>query len=244
MKSATDGEALYWADDVEFCRILAAGAGSVFDLGCGTGVFLSAIAPGRRVVGVDPARAMLDIARSRPGGDLVEWVQADARTVRLDQTFDLIVMTGHAFQCLLTDQDALAVLTTMKAHLAPKGRFIFDMRNPAVEEWREWTPDESRRMLQHPLYGDVESWNDVSHEPDTGIVHYDTFYRIAGKAQPLHAQASIRFVDQARLSDLIARAGLAVAQWLGDWKGGACASLSKEIIPLGRLAQPSAHAAR
>lgn len=67
-----------WGDDFSFCAKMAARAESVLDIGCGTGEFLSALRL-RRAVGVEPAGAMLDIARSRKGGARVAWVQADAR---------------------------------------------------------------------------------------------------------------------------------------------------------------------
>ena len=127
-----------WADDTAWCREMARGCGSVLDLGCGTGLLAADVAQdGARVTGVDPALPMLEIARHRPGGERVTWVAADARDVRLGETFDLVVMTGHAFQVFLTRQDRLAVLETIAAHLAPQGRFIFDSRNPDLEEWRE-----------------------------------------------------------------------------------------------------------
>lgn len=67
-----------WADDTRFCRDLGATARSVLDLGCGTGLLATALGEGRAVFGVDPAAAMLDIARNRPGGGRVTWVEADA----------------------------------------------------------------------------------------------------------------------------------------------------------------------
>ncbi|RIJ15014.1 class I SAM-dependent methyltransferase, partial [Clavibacter michiganensis subsp. insidiosus] len=57
--------------DHDFDRALAeeVGARSVLDLGCGTGMLTVSLATaGRRVVGVDPSAAMLDVARGRPGG--------------------------------------------------------------------------------------------------------------------------------------------------------------------------------
>jgi SAM-dependent methyltransferase len=83
---------------------------------------------GRTVFGVDPAAAMLDIARRRPGGDKVAWVHADAQSVRLGRRFDLVLLTGHAFQVFLTGEDQKAVFSTIAAHLAPEGRFIFVAR--------------------------------------------------------------------------------------------------------------------
>ncbi|HVK90709.1 MAG TPA: class I SAM-dependent methyltransferase, partial [Mycoplana sp.] len=91
-----------WGADLDFCAGLAAQANSVLDLGCGTGELAIALGEGRRVVGVDPATAMLDIARTKSGAERVRFIEADARTLRLGEHFDLIVMTGHAFQVFLT----------------------------------------------------------------------------------------------------------------------------------------------
>lgn len=226
-----------WAPDTEYCRALAAAATSVLDLGCGTGLLAAALSDGRRVMGVDPAAAMLDVARARPGGDKVTWVEADARLFRSDQRFDLVVMTGHAFQCLLTDDDQLALLRTIAHHLSPTGRFIFDSRNPAVEEWREWVPADSQRTVTHPRFGAVTAWNDVAEDPATGIVTYQSFYRIAATGQTLSAPSRIRFAPKDVIARYIAEAGLVVDQWLGDWQGGPWHENAKEIIPVGRLAR-------
>src|SRR5882757_8325883 len=60
---------------------LAAGLNvtSILDLGCGTGQVTCALARhGHRMTGIDPSPAMLDIARRRPDGELVRWIDGDA----------------------------------------------------------------------------------------------------------------------------------------------------------------------
>ncbi len=74
------------------------------------------------MTGADPAVAMLDIARSRYGGDKVKWINIGAADLSLETRFDLIIMTGHAFQVFLTDQDVSAMLRVLRGHLAPGGR--------------------------------------------------------------------------------------------------------------------------
>ena len=49
-----------WGTDTEFCFQLASTAQSILDLGCGTGILAARLGKARRVVGVDPASAMLD----------------------------------------------------------------------------------------------------------------------------------------------------------------------------------------
>jgi SAM-dependent methyltransferase len=223
-----------WGTDLEYCQELAAEASSVLDLGCGTGQFLSRLIGGVTAVGVDLAAAMLDVARARPGGDRVTWVEADARSVRLDRRFDLIVLTGHAFQVFLTPEDQQAVIDTIAAHLVPGGRFVFDSRNPDLAAWRDWTPETARWQLEHPRLGGVEAWNDVQQDASTGIVTYETHYRVIEDGRHFTTASKIAFPSQRAISDMLDSAGLLVERWLGDWQGTEFAPGSEEIIPVGR----------
>ena len=223
-------------DDVDFLMRFVGDARSVLDLGCGTGALTAMLAPGRAVTGADPAPAMLDVARKRPGGDRVEWVQGDARSLRLGKRFDLVLLTGHAFQVFLTAEDQRAALDTIAAHLAPNGRFIFDSRNPLARAWLEWGPDDSRRTVVHPAFGAVEAWNDAVQDAISGIVTYDTFYRPPADGRQFHAQSRIAFPGQQSLAAMIAEAGLVVDHWLGSWQGAPYTPDMGEIIPIGRKA--------
>ncbi len=225
-----------WSDDREHCLNLAKGRASVLDLGCGTGILGSAIARTQQchVTGVDPAQAMLDQAVHHEGHERVTWVCADAREVRLGRTFDLIVMTGHAFQCFLTAEDRHALFRTIAAHLSPIGEFIFDSRNPLVEEWLQWTPEKSRGKFQHPALGEVEAWDDCVYDPATQIVTYEWFYRLAS-GEVAHAPAArIAFPSRTTIESELRAAGLHVTHWLGNWDGQDISDSSPEIIPVGK----------
>lgn len=226
-----------WGADFDFCAALAKDGASVLDLGCGTGTLAAALSEVSTMTAVDPAAAMLAIARQRPGGESVEWIEADARELRLGRRFDLVVLTGHAFQVFLTPEDQAAVLRTIATHLSPRGRFVFDSRNPAAEAWKDWTPERSRRQLQHPALGNVEAWNEAGYDGATGIVTYETHYRIVESGRHLSATSKIRFTSKEELEALLSEAGLHVTRWLGDWQGSAWTPQSKEIIPLGGLVQ-------
>jgi ubiquinone/menaquinone biosynthesis C-methylase UbiE len=223
-----------WGKDDDYCRNLAATASSVLDLGCGTGRLATALVSDKRsVVGVDPAGAMLSIARAKT--DRVNWIEADARELRLDRRFDLILLTGHAFQVFTNEADQIAVLNTIAKHLTPNGRFTFDSRNPLAKEWLEWGPEESRRNLIHPHHGEIEAWNTVHQNQATENVTYHSHYLVSTTGQLFSAESSIRFTPKVQLATMIVDCGLAVDQWLGDWDGNNFTPDSPEIIPLGSL---------
>ncbi len=222
--------------DHDTCAGLAKTAASVLDLGCGTGQLAARLADTREVFGVDPAEAMLAVARRRPGGGRVSWINAQAQDLFLDRRFDLVLLTGHAFQVFLSEADQRAALSAIARHLAPDGRFIFDTRNPACEAWRTWTPETSARAFTDPHLGTVEAWNDAVLDPETGIVTYETHYRLVETGGTFSASSRIRFLSRETLARLIGDAGLTVDTWLGDWNGAPYREDSKEIIPIGRLA--------
>jgi hypothetical protein len=57
-----------------------------------------------------------------------------------DSEFDLAVMTGHAFQVLVGDDEVRASLTAIRHALAGGGRFAFETRNPLARAWESWNP--------------------------------------------------------------------------------------------------------
>lgn len=222
--------------DFDFCTTMAKSATSVLDLGCGTGVLAASLAAGRTVFGIDPAKAMLDIARLRPGGGDVTWAEADARSVRIDRHFDLVVLTGHTFQVFLEDEDQAAVLATISDHLAPNGRFIFDSRNPACPARKIRTRQETLRQISHADLGRFEAWNVSTYDEATGILSYENSYRALRAETVFSAPAQIRYTARDALAGMVEAAGLRVDRWLGDWQGRPFEDEAPEIIPIGRLA--------
>ncbi len=85
-------------------------AGSVLDIGCGTGTLACLLAArGLEVVAADPASASLDVARRKPGAGGVRWLHADATALPALRV-DLATMTGNVAQVFRTDEDWAATL--------------------------------------------------------------------------------------------------------------------------------------
>jgi 2-polyprenyl-3-methyl-5-hydroxy-6-metoxy-1,4-benzoquinol methylase len=219
------------AQDTDFYLSLAGPRPcSVLDLGCGTGTLCCALAErGHRVTGVDPAAAMLAVARSKAHADQVEWIESCAHSYKAERRFDLIVMTGHAFQILLADADVLAVLETMRGHLKERGRVAFETRNPCVDWVGEWTA----RVRMLPGGRIVETLEITG--KDGEFISFQTSYRFPHAT--LTTSSTLRFPSREHVEALIARSGLVVRHVFGDWNAGPFeAARSREIIFIAEIA--------
>lgn len=218
------------ADDTRFYLDLAGETPqTVLDMGCGTGRLACDLAArGHRVTGADPAKAMLDIARQRPGSDAVTWVESDAVGLSVDMRFDLVMMTGHVFQVFLDDAEVLTALRTLARHLAPGGGLAFETRNPAVREWEEWTPAETRERLEVTGLGTVDVHYAIA-SVSGALVTFETHCRFADGDHVI-APSTLRFMDQRELTAFLAEAGFTDLSWFGDWDRSRFGPTSPEII--------------
>ena len=221
-----------WSVDRTFYLALAgAERKSILDLGCGTGLMCEAYAKrGHDVTGVDPSEAMLAVAQRKPHGASIEWVRSTSQDYCSEKRFDLIIMTGHAFQVLLKDEDIAAALTVMRQHLKPDGRAVFESRNPAIDWAKEWAGE---RVLEHngqkvrltnPVtasIGDRVFFESRFHFPDEYLV----------------SKSELRFLSKQGIEERLAAAGLIVESLFGDWGETLFdPQISKEMIFFARAA--------
>jgi SAM-dependent methyltransferase len=215
---------------------LVMAAGSVLDVGCGTGSMLHHardLGHSGRLVGLDPDPAMLARARRRTD---VTWVLGRAAEATWEREFELATMTSHAFQCMVDDAELRASLRAVRAALVDGGRFAFETRHPAARAWESWTPanaaevvDPAGRRLRvahrvGSVVGDVVTVTETTSDAAGAVLRVD--------------RAALRFLSGPALADLLAATGFEVEARYGSWDRGPVTAASREIITVARRGRP------
>ncbi|MGD8278709.1 MAG: class I SAM-dependent methyltransferase, partial [Gemmatimonadota bacterium] len=127
-------------DIVFYVEAAVQAGGPVLEVGCGTGrVLIPSARAGARMVGVDLSAPMLAICRAKLRNEseevrsAVQLVQADMREFALSRKFALATIPFRPFQHLMTTEDQLSCLATIRTHLIDGGRLILDVFNPSLD---------------------------------------------------------------------------------------------------------------
>ena len=242
-----DASDVSWPGELDFYQALAADVTArgeaVLEVACGTGrVTLPLAEAGARITGFDRSPEMLRVARAKGGAaDNPRWVEADMRTVELGETFGLILIPAHAFQSLLTPEDQVACLETLRRHLTPDGTLVIHLDHQDLD-WLGALPStgpgtyEDAGEVTHPSTGRrlrrlyawsyqrasqtamlALAWEDVG--PDGG----------AGARWDL-APMSLHCVFRFEMEHLLPRTGFVVRAVYGDFTGQPLTGDSAEMI--------------
>jgi len=187
---------LLWADkqeDVPFYLDMARETdGPVCELACGTGrVLLPLARAGFEVTGLDLSQAMLDKLQTKLDKEPRE-VQArvalecaDMRDYRFSQKFKLVFCAFNSFLHLMTTDDQLACLRSVREHLADDGRLVLNIFAPYYDRLanktetlvdRETDPETGRDMVvtnitkRDPSNQAMEAYQYVDRIADDGTV--------------------------------------------------------------------------
>lgn len=219
--------------DFDFYLPMVMAANTVLDVGCGTGAMLKeARAAGHtgRLCGLDPAAGMMTEARTAPD---IEWIEGDLTSATWDGAFDLVVMTGHAFQVFVEDDDVRTALAAVRKSLAPGGHFAFETRNPAAREWECWTPDQAREF-RDAAGRTVRIMRRVTKPFDGCTVSFEHTFTSPEWPDAKSSRSTLRFLDAPSLAGFLAEAGLTIDTQFGDWDRSPLTAASPEIITIAR----------
>ena len=220
----------------------------VLELGCGTGrVSIPIVYTGVNVIALDYSMPMLKKLESKLEQE--EWdisdrlfvIRGDMTNFRLNKKFSLIILPFRPFQHLISVDDQLNCLKSVRDHLTQDGYFIFDLFNPNPD--RLLTPafgsvvDVPRfemadgRMLTRTSRVLTSHWKEKWNE-------YEFLYEIEelnGKIKKITQKTSMRYFSVEELELLLDMAGLKIIELYGDFDSSPYEQNSPEEIYIAGL---------
>jgi SAM-dependent methyltransferase len=221
-------------DSAFYLREIAAARGPVLEIGVGTGrLLVDALRSGADVEGVDPSAAMLEQARSKlAASDQQRLHLQDATRLDLPRRFALIVAPFRVLSHVASVEEQLRLLRAVHAHLAPGGRFLFDLFVP------------SPRLLADGMDGVVDF--DGEYAPGRRLrrtisARSDVVAQITrctmsfvwdedGTERQGDWDLAMRFFFRYEIEHLIARSPLVLETFHGDFAGGELGPESREFV--------------
>jgi SAM-dependent methyltransferase len=199
--------------------------GRVLELGCGTGNKLIPIAAdGHPCTGVELSPDMLSEAQRKAGERAlaVEWVRGDMRDFDLGRTFDLVIIAANSLLHLHEPADLLSCLRSVRTHLAPGARFVFDVFNPNVRVLAD--ADGVRRPRESLSFTDPDRGEvrvEVAETYDAGAQVTRGTWHLSTDSEPdfLVLPLELRSIFPQELPLLLTLGGLRLVHRFGDWSG-------------------------
>jgi len=223
--------------------------GSVLEVGCGTGrVLIPTAREGIPITGLDLSEHMLDTCRQKlkeepqKVQDRAILIQGDMRVFSLGKTFSLVTTPFRPFQHLLTVEDQLSCLTSIRQHLDPGGVLILDIFNPSLKGLSadnlgeevgaepEFTTPEGIKVLRFNKTNQRDHFNQVI---DVELIYYLT--HPDGREERLVHAFHLRYLFRFEAEHLLFRCGFEVEKVYADYQKNPLGSADPgELIFLAR----------
>lgn len=232
-------------NDVRFYTELALERPSeVLELGVGTArVALALARAGVPTLGVDAVPEMLARAKEKRDAlpahaqELLTLRRGDIRSLRLKRKFSWVFSPFNVFMHLYTRKDIERALATVRTHLAPRGRFVFDVLMPDL---RAMVRDPGRLyrgpQLKHPATGDSYAYFESFDYQAIAQVQMVSmvFQGLSDIADLKVVPLSQRQFFPEELEALLHYNGLKIEQRFGDFSRGPLTAESESQIIIAR----------
>jgi SAM-dependent methyltransferase len=168
----------------------------------------------------------------------IRWFEGDARNFSLGEKFNMIYMTGNAFQAFLNNKDQVALLKNIKTHLTEAGLFAFETRNPRWQdlvtdlnetEWMTYTDKDGRSVR-------ITEIQEYDHAAQVLAYTLWRRWREPEGDKERVTRIAIRYTFPQELNALLENNGFCVAEQYGNWDKSPLTKESESIISICSIA--------
>lgn len=207
---------------------------SVLELACGSGRITAPLAAsGADVTGIDLSATMLDRAKAALAerGLEADLQVGDIRDLDLGRRFNAVVIAANSLLHLHTRDDFEAAFGMVRRHLAPGGRFAFDVFVPSTQLLSRGADD--RELLgefDHAALKLVRIEETIAYDPITQVSRADWYWSTADRRDFRHTVLEMRQIFPQELPLLLELAGLRLEARYGGFDRSPLAPNSRRQV--------------
>ena len=195
----------------------------ILELCCGTGRLTIPIAKERyAITGVDFTPSMLAQAKTKAleAGLTIPFIEADIRTLDLQEQFDLIFIPFNSIHHLYQNDDLFQALQCVKNHLKEDGLLLFDCFNPNIRYIVEAEKEQQQIASYTTQDGRaVVIKQTMRYESKTQINRIEWHYFINGAFDSVQ-NLDFRLYFPQELDAYLERCGFSILHKFGDFEQG------------------------
>lgn len=193
----------------------------ILELCCGTGrLTIPIVQEGYNICGVDYTPSMLEQAKVKAAGAglSIDFIEADIRTLDLQEQFDFIFIPFNSIHHLYRNEDLFRALESVKKHLKDGGLFLLDCFNPNIQyivenekeqsTIAEYTTGDGRNVLINQT---------MRYERATQINRIEWHYSINGKFHSIQ-NLDMRLFFPQELDSYLKQAGFNILHKFGGFE--------------------------
>lgn len=214
------------------------GSKTILELGVGTGRIFSKLLPIVDFgVGIDISKLMLDECQKACSSfDNYQLAELSFVDFDLSRTFDLIYLPFNTFQHLLTEEDQIKCLVSIKKHLNNDSWFILDLMNGdgLTFDFENWKQEYSAILPSGNRLEREQKTIEVNKE--TSIIHKIFRYKeMDGKGKVFNVsefEAFMKINPNEKIRELLEKSGFEIKDVWSDYSFGHSTESKKMIYCL------------